>query len=389
MVGFTHNVGAIVGVTVLGLAAGYEVVALAAVLIFRAFAATKGDRSWKPPVTVLKPLCGMEPALYENLRSFCVQDYPQFQLVFGVRDAADPALAVVRRLELEFPHVEMTVVVSSRQHGSNRKISNLINMLECARYDVLSIVDSDARVGPDYLSDVIAPLSDRQVGLVTCIYRSVPSSVYGPGVYSQLGAMYVNEWYMPSVLLAWLFGHRGYASGQTLCLRRDTLEAIGGLHPIASHLADDYQLGDVVRQAGLKIVLSPYLPRIEQFDPSFRMLISHELRWMRTIRALRPGSFSFLFISFSLPLALLGLALIPAATATAWSLFGVTVTARLMLYLLPRLKGGGLSFSDLWLLPIRDLLLCWVWLRAFFTSRVSWRGGEFNVDGQGVMRTLS
>jgi ceramide glucosyltransferase len=387
MLGFSHSVGAIIGLTTLGLAAGYEVVALIAVLVWRARAVKKAVRSSQPPVTMLKPLCGMEPGLYENLRSFCVQDYPRFQIVFGVRDAADPALTVVKRLGLEFPHVDMTVVVSSRQHGSNRKISNLINMLQYARHDVLSIVDSDARVGPDYLAEVIAPLSDRQVGLVTCIYRSAPS----PGIYSQLGAMYVNEWYMPSVLLAWLFGHRAYASGQTLCLRRDTLEAIGGLHPIASHLADDYQLGDVIRQAGLKIVLSPYLPRIEQYDPSFRMLISHELRWMRTLRALRPGSFSFLFISFSLPLALLGLSLIPAAAATptASTLFAVTAAARLMLYVLPRLGRGSLSFSDLWLLPIRDLLLCWVWLRAFFTSRVSWRGGEFDVDGQGVMRTLS
>jgi ceramide glucosyltransferase len=383
-----HNISAMIGLTVVGLAAGYEVVALAAVLIWRAQTRTRGgDRSWKPAVTVLKPLCGMEPGLYENLRSFCLQDYPQYQLVFGVRDAADPALAVVRRLQLEFPNLEMTIVASPRQHGSNRKVSNLINMIEHARHDVLTIVDSDARVDPGYVSDVVAPLSNPEVGLVTCIYRSVPSF----GIYSQLGAMYVNEWYMPSVLLAWLFGHRGYASGQTLCFRRDTLNAIGGLHPIASHLADDYQLGDSIRRIGQRIVLSTYLPRIEQYDPSLRMLIAHEMRWLRTIRALRPASFSFLFISFSLPLALLGLALIPAAVATplASSLFATTLAARLALYVLPRLPGGGVSFSDIWLLPLRDLLLCWVWLRTFFTSRVSWRGGEFDVDGQGVMRTPS
>jgi ceramide glucosyltransferase len=382
---FTHNIGALIGLAVMGLAAGYEVVALAAVLIWRTRTGRKGEPSWKPAVTVLKPLCGTEPGLYENLRSFCLQDYPQYQLVFGVRDAADPALAVVRRLQLEFPHLDMTIVASPRQHGSNRKVSNLINMIEQARHDVLTIVDSDARVGADYLSDVIAPLSDRDVGLVTCIYRSVPS----PGVYSQLGAMYVNEWYMPSVLLAWLFGHRGYASGQTLCLRRDTLEAIGGLLPIASHLADDYQLGESIRRLGQRIVLSSYLPRIEQYDPSMRMLIAHEMRWMRTIRALRPASFSFLFISFSFPLALLGLALIPTVTPLVATLVAATLAARLGLYVLPRLPSAGMSFSDIWLLPLRDLLLCWVWLRTFFTSRVSWRGGEFHVDAQGVMRNPS
>jgi ceramide glucosyltransferase len=325
--------------------------------------------------------------LYENLRSFCEQDHPRYQIVFGVSDASDPALAVVQRLEREFPHLEINVVVNSRQFGTNRKVSNLINMLEYARYDVLTIVDSDARVAPDYLSEVIAPLIDPKVGLVTCIYRCVPSV----GMSSQLGAMYVNEWYMPSVLVAWLFGHRGYASGQTLCLRRDTLNAIGGLQPISSHLADDYQLGQVIRDIGQRIVLSPYLPRVEQYDPNLKMLIAHEIRWMRTIRALRPGSFLFLFISFTLPLTLLGLMLTPATTDTAAqsALIAASLAARLALYALPRLAGNGLGFSDCWLLPVRDLLLCWVWLRTFFTSRVSWRGSEYGVDDEGVMRILS
>jgi ceramide glucosyltransferase len=374
------------GLLLSGLAAGYGVISLAAVLIWRACGRATGDRSWQPPVTVLKPLCGTEPGLYENLRSFFTLDYPKYQLVFGVRDAADPALAIVRALRSEFPGVDATVVISSRQHGSNRKVSNMINMLEYARHDVLNMVDSDACVGPDYLAEVIAPLSDSKVGLVTCIYRSVPNR---DGL-SQLGAMYVNEWYMPSVLLAWLFGHRGYASGQTLCMRRDTLNAIGGLEPIANHLADDYQLGHVIRNLGQKIVLSPYLPRIEQYDPSLRQLIAHELRWMRTIRALRPGSFPFLFVTFTLPLGLLGLAVTPAGTDTPLlaSLFATTLAVRLAQYVLPRLEGNGLGFSDLWLLPLRDLLLCWIWLRSFFTSRVSWRGGEFNVDAEGVMRSL-
>src|SRR6185437_10708189 len=205
-----------------------------------------------PPVTVLKPLCGAEPGLYDHLRSFCLQDYPEFQIVFGVGEADDPAIEVAGRLRAQFPKLAIDVVVDPRQHGHNRKISSLINMLKHARHDVLVMADSDAFVGRDYRTSVTAPLLDKKVGLVTCLYHGEPTHL----VWSRLGAMYINEWYMPSVLLAWLFGHENYVSGQTLCLRRDTLQAIGGLLGIVNHLADDYELGQLVRRLGLRIVLS-------------------------------------------------------------------------------------------------------------------------------------
>jgi ceramide glucosyltransferase len=338
-----------------------------------------------PPVTLLKPVCGAEPGLYDNLRSFCLQDYAHFQIVFGVRDSADPALPIVARLAAEFPHLPIDIVVNAQQHGSNRKVSNLINMLECARHDVLVISDSDALVGPDYLSTVTAPLQDETTGLVTCLYHSVPA---GAG-WSRLGAMYVNEWYMPSVLLGRLFGNREFASGQTLCLRRETLTAIGGLRSIAHHLADDYQLGARVRELGKQIVLSSYVPTALQYDPSLGDLIRHETRWMRTIRVLRPRSFSFLFITFSLPLALVGFALSVAqasCSGAGFVLLMICVNARVILHRLSQGSGDLRGRSGLWLLPLRDALVCWVWCRAFFTSRVTWRGAEFEVDVHGVMR---
>ena len=164
-------------------------------------------------MTVLKPLRGFEPGPHKNLRSFCLQDYPEFQILFGVRDLSDPALAVVQRLVLEFPALSIEVVVDPQQHGSNRKVSSLINMLARARHDVLAMADSDAFVRPDYLTNVTAPLLDQKVGLVTCIYRGVPTQ----RIWSRLGAMYINEWYMPSVLVAWLFGHQGTSSGPDPC----------------------------------------------------------------------------------------------------------------------------------------------------------------------------
>jgi ceramide glucosyltransferase len=377
----------IVGFALLILAAAYSVLTVVAVLAFRMRSGPGHPRSL-PPVTMLKPLCGAEPGLYEHLRSFCRQDYPEFQIVFGVRDAGDPACAVVKRLAEEFPSLTVELVIDPQLHGSNRKISNLINMLPFARHDLLVMADSDAFVEADYLAAVTAPLLDHDVGLVTCIYRGAPTR----RIWSRLGAMYINEWYVPSVLLAWLFGHDGYVSGQTVCLRRDTLQAIGGLSPLANYLADDYRLGELVRALGLRIVLSPYVLKGEHHEPTFDSLARHELRWMRTLRVLRPRSFRLIFFSFSLPLAVIGLlaaaADSPPSTAV-WALFGTTMAARLVLHFTHRIRDSRIAVSDLWLLPLRDVLICWVWCRSFFTSRVTWRGSEFDVDADGVMRPLS
>jgi len=371
----------------LGLAAGYAILTVVAVLVWRMQRGPAASRSL-PPVTVLKPLCGAEPGLHEHLRSFCRQNYPEFQIVFGVRDADDPACAVVRRLVAEFPSVPIELVINPQLHGSNLKISNLINMLPYARHDILAMADSDAFVRPDYLASVTAPLLRQDVGLVTCIYRGAPSK----GIWSRLGAMYINEWYVPSVLLAWLFGYQGYVSGQTVCLRRDTLRALGGLRVLADHLADDHRLGELVRALGLRIVLSPYLVDGEHHEPSFDALVRHELRWMRTIHVLRPRSFRLIFISFGLPLAILGLIAALAESSrssAAWMLFGITLLARMALHFVHRLRDDRAALSDFWLLPARDVLICWVWCRSFFTSHVTWRGNEFDVDADGVMRPLS
>ena len=201
-----HSLMGIIGIAGLVLAVSYAVLVLVAVLVWQMGRAPTNSLRL-PPVTLLKPLCGAEPDLYEHLRSFCQQDHPEFQIVFGVRDRADPALEVVERLAAEFPSLPIDIVVNPKQHGSNCKVSNLINMMARARHDVLALADSDTFVGRDYLSTVTAPLQDQNVGLVTCIYRGVPTE----RIWSRLGAMYINEWYVPSVLLAWLFGYGGYA----------------------------------------------------------------------------------------------------------------------------------------------------------------------------------
>lgn len=376
-----------VGFMCLLIAAAYGMLAVIAVLVWQRRSTQTGAQQF-PPVSVLKPLCGPEPGLYENLRSFCQQDYPNYEIVFGVRDQRDPALAVVERLRAEFPSLHIETVINPQQHGSNCKTSNLINMVARARHDVLAMADSDACVRPDYLRIVTGPLLDEAVGLVTCLYRAMPTRP----IFSRLGAMYINEWYMPCVLVAWLFGYRGYVSGQTMCVRRDTLQAVGGLEAIADHLADDHQLGERVRGLGLRIVVSPYVPSAEYHEPDFRSLARHEVRWMRTLHVLRPRCFPLIFLSFSLPLAILGIVLATGAqplAALAWTLFGIATATRLALHFSHRFNRDRPAFSDLLLVPGRDLLLCWVWCMSLFTSRITWRGNRFDVDARGVMHRLS
>jgi ceramide glucosyltransferase len=388
-----HALFTILGFSALLIAAGFSVLALLAVVIWRLrYAHRRSAPGVQPPVTVLKPLCGAEPGLHTHLRSFCLQNYPTFQIVFGVRERTDAALAVVERIIAEFPALSIDVVVNPQLHGDNYKTSNLINMMRRARHDVLVIADSDAVVGPDYLAVVTQPLLDPDVGLVTCIYQGVPTKT----IWSRLGAMYINEWFVPSVLLAWFFGHRQYSSGQTLCLRRDTLQAIGGLQSIANHIADDYRVGELVRGLGQRIVLSGYPVEVEHHEPDARALVSHELRWMRTLHVVRPRSFRWLFLSFTLPVAVLGMSFASLgmyALRAAWLLLGITAVARLALHFAHRLRparsGHRSMFGDLWLMPARDLLLCWTWMRSFSASSIVWRGREFNVDAHGVMRRMA
>ncbi len=382
-----HVLIAMLGFGALAVAAGYGTLAFIAVLRWQ-LRRPPTHSSKFPPITVLKPLCGDEPHLYENLRSFCEQDYPQFQVIFGVGDTTDHALQVAERVQQEFPGLPIDIVVSSQAHGSNRKISNLINMLEMARHDVLVLADSDAFVRPDYLATVTAPLLDPAVGLVTCIYRDMPTDQ----VWSRLGAMYINEWYMPSVLLAWLFGHNGYVSGQTICIRRETLDAVGGLPVVGSHLAEDYKLGELVRCLGQGIVLSRYLLKTQHYEASLALLSRHELRWMRTLQVLRPRSFRLLFLSFSLPLAVLGAILSagePTLVTPARLLFMIAIVTRLALHFAHRFGEKRHWLADLWLMPVRDLLILWIWCRTFFTSRLTWRGSEFDIGADGIMRELS
>jgi ceramide glucosyltransferase len=367
------------GIALAALAMEYAIAAALALRVGRAASACR--TLTLPPATILKPLCGAEPALYEHLRSFCLQHYPCWQVVFGVRDAHDPALEVVHRLRSEFPLLDLQTVIDPAQHGISSKVSNLLNMMPLARHDYLVIADSDIRVGPDYLERVITPLLDERVGIVTCLYRGAPR----PGLWSLLGSIFINEWFMPSVRVAALLGSRAFAFGATIALRRATLARVGGFAAIADQLPDDYRLGELTRRLGLRTVLSEVEVETCVDEADLGELLRHQLRWLRTIRTVQPLGYALAGITFALPLAIIGSLLAGGSTATL-AMVAVTVIARLMINSAPR--NSHTLPGQLGLAALSDLLGFVLWCWSFATRRVHWRDTRYRIARDGTIQPL-
>jgi ceramide glucosyltransferase len=207
-----------------------------------------------PPVTILKPLCGVDKGTYTNLASFCQQNYPQYQIIFGVRSSTDPSIEVVEKLIQQFPEIDISLVVKDHILGANLKISNLANAVTAAKHDILVIADSDILIGSDYLQTVIQPLKDEKVGVVTCLYRSTAQ-----GIATILEAICTATDFQPGILVSKQLEGIKFALGSTIVIRKTTLAKIGGFAAVADYLADDYQLGYLPTQAGDKVVLSSYI----------------------------------------------------------------------------------------------------------------------------------
>lgn len=372
------TVAYLLGTALAFVATGYACVALWAVTKgARKPSATQGDLP-PAPATVLKPLHGAEPRLYENLRSFCQLSHPNYQLVFGVRDPDDPAIAVVERLRAEFPQRSITLAVDPRIHGANFKVSNLMNMLPHAQHDLLVLADADICVRPDYLARVIAPLADPGVGIVTCLYYGVP----GPSFWSRLGRLFIDDWFAPSVKLSHAFGSTRFAFGSTIALRRDALETIGGLAALRDTLADDFWLGELTRRAGLRTVLSDVVVGTDVSESTLKDLWSHELRWLRTIRSIAPAGFAMTFVCFTSPLLLLGLCLAPGPFTAGLALLGGG--ARVLLHFLQRrISDQAFAWHEVLLIPLRDALLLMEWAIALAGWQVRWRGQVLHARGDG------
>ena len=369
-------------------AALYAVAAVLASLVPVSRAAARERRSFPArapvPVSVLKPLCGAEPRLFDNLATFCEQTHPCFELVCGVSRADDSAIAIVHRLQAAYPHCRISLVVDPRVHGTNLKVSNLINLAQWAAHDVFVIADSDIAVEADYLERVCAPLADPLVGVVTCLYRAKGIA----GFWSRVGAQFINEWFVPSVRIAHAFGSTRFGFGATLALRRSTLAGIGGFERLRNTLADDYWLAGHVRESNLRTVLSPVVVETDVTERTLAALWDRETRWLRTIRSVNRAGFALLFVTFTLPWmvcgAWLAFALHRASVHPAMSIALVVaavtgVSARVILH---AMMGGErrLFGRDLALMPVRDALLLAQWMTGAFGSTVVWRGVRVPVE---------
>ncbi|HEY8312598.1 MAG TPA: bacteriohopanetetrol glucosamine biosynthesis glycosyltransferase HpnI [Candidatus Baltobacteraceae bacterium] len=330
------------------------------------------------PVTVLKPLHGLEAGLFENLCSFCDQQYPLFQVVFGVADARDPAIAVVERVMAQYPALDITLIVNERIDGRNPKVSNLANMMPAAKHDLVFIADADMRVDSNYLRTIVSELQGDGVGAVTCLYAGVP---FG-GRASKLGAAYINDHFAPSVLVALVLGQLNFCMGSTMAIRRQTLEAVGGLAALGTHLGDDFTLGQLVRAAGLDVVLSSYVVRNVVCEPELATLWEHEMRWARTVRVQHPIGYAFLFLTYPLPFAVLYLALTENAPLGLIAL-ALAAIARIALARASQTALNVRAKQTLRWIPIRDALSLVIWAGSFFGREVRWRGQRLRISTDG------
>lgn len=358
----------------LALSAAYICLATMCVLLFhrRLKCAAGGAPKDQPPVTILKPLCGLEHGLIENLRSFCRQDYDRFQIVFGVRDADDPVIAVVKSIRAEFPEHDLVLVVNGRVIGRNLKVSNLVNMFSAARHDILVIADSDMRVRPDYLRAVVAPFARADVGATTCLY----SGSSGSSPVSRLGAMFINDWFLPSALIPAILGKLAFCFGATMAVRRAVLAAGGGFEALAGFLADDYKLGQLVAAQKRMIALVPYVVENVVAEDSLKSLFDHEIRWARTIRSVQPVGYALSAVTEILPIALV--AAIPMYILTDSALLAAVpvigaLALRLGLHYAVGAAVGAKGVHAPWLVPLRDLLSLAVRISSYSGNTVLWR----------------
>jgi ceramide glucosyltransferase len=342
------------------------------------------DLHHQPPVSILKPLKGEDPEIYESFRSHCLQDYPEYELIFGVSDPADPAALAVERLRREFPHRAIQLIVCTQQLGANAKVSNLAQMLRAASYDHLIVSDSDIRVSSDYLRRVVAPLANPNVGVVTCLYRGIAGNTLG----SRLESLGISTDFSAGVLVARSLEHGiHFALGSTMAFRRQDLQAIGGFESFVDYLADDYELGKRIAGLGREVCVSELV--VDTFLPAYtlRQFLDHQLRWARGVRDARPGGYFGLIFTFGWQWAVLAV-LVSCGAGWAWGL----LLCAAILRVLAAWTIGARVLKDqqvarfFLLLPLRDVTAVLLWLASFANNTVTWRGDRFQLKNGKLVR---
>jgi len=335
-------------------------------------------------VTILKPLKGCDPGIYESLRSHCIQEYGgEVEIIFGVNDAQDEAAPLVEKLKQEFSNIPIQLVICGKVLGANRKVSNLVQMMEHARHSFVLVNDGDIRVEKDYLGKVMAAFNSgvgatNDVGLVTCLYRAKAAG----SVWSRLESLGITVEFINGTLVSRLLeGGVNFGLGSTLCMRREALDKVGGFAALVNHLADDYELAKRIIQAGYSVALPHTIVETHVHDYDFMGFWKHQLRWLRTIRSCRPMGYPGLSAMYGVFWA--EMAMIFSGGAI-WSvgLFFVVLLLQWIIYGVfhVRVLGGAFRLSDLFLLLLRDLIAPVLWLTGLFGDRIEWRGESFRLE---------
>ncbi len=352
-------------------AAAYQLLALVAAL--RHLMRTEEPARSLPPISILKPVCGLEPHFRAAILSHAAQDYPEFEIIFGAADASDPAAEEVRRVMAEFPHGRIRLVCGASE-AANRKVGVLVELAKAARYPLLLVNDSDVHVPPGYLRRIVSPLEDPEVGLVTCLYRGW--SDHWPGRWEALG---IATDFAPSVLVAPLVGVREFGMGATLLFRAEDLRALGGFEALSDYIADDYQLGRRIARLGRRVVMSKVVVETGLAGRRWSEVWRHQVRWARTIRVSRPSGYAGLVLSNASLWSLV------AALAGAWWAALPLLALRMLVGLL---VGAGILHCRevrrlFFLIPLRDLWGVAVWMSGLFGSTVEWRGARLRLTPEG------
>jgi len=362
----------------------YMILSMLAVLRFRTLLPTSPQHAssqW-PRVTILKPVCGLEKNLRNNLRSACLQNYPIFEVIFAVQSTDDPAIPLLKEIAREFDGGHVTVVTENRQAGANRKVNNLLGALAHARHDFLVISDSDVFLKPDYLRTIIPPLVDRRVGYACTLYRAVGADRW----YEKMELLTYNADFIPSVIFAYMTGASSFCLGSSVAFRRDSLKELGGLVTLADYLAEDYEMGKRLLRPGKKMVLRPYFVDVVVDLKDLSQWWHHQVCWDQKTRAAKPLGFFANIVTRSLPFALLFAAFRMGDASGLAVLSGVLglrlVTAAAMLKWGLQDKEGLRSLA---LLPLRDLAALGSWVLALTKKSVVWRGSKFTLTSKGRM----
>jgi ceramide glucosyltransferase len=329
------------------------------------------------PVSVLKPLAGVDDGLEENLKSFFEQDYPAFEILFALRSPRDPAIAIVERLRAAYPQVPSQLIVTGEPPYANAKVYSLDRMLAAARYDLLVMADSDIRVSRDMLRTMAAEFQDPKLGMATCPYRAVP----GPSFWNTLEAVGLNTEFIGGVLVARMLDGMKFALGPTIAARRETLMGIGGFDAVKEFLAEDFVMGKLAAERGDGVILSSYVIEHRIGAQKLAANLKHRLRWNRSTRRSRPAGYVGQLFTIPLPLALLLWAVQPAW----WPL----ALATLVLRAIAGWATAGLVLRDpliarlFWLVPLQDVLSLAMWVGGFFGNTIVWRGKKYYLRSDG------